>query len=262
MALLKISKLQIAIGENTLVHDVSFSLCPAEILVIVGESGSGKTLIGRTISGTLDVKEFTINGEIEFENKLLGRIGRLRKVGVPGKDIAVIMQNPMTAFNPSIRMKHQLIESYMLHYKVSKKEALDKARVALNHVGLDDFNRIQNSYPFQLSGGMLQRVMIAITLMTEPKIIIADEPTTAVDPFNREMILDEMIKLKKQGISIVFITHDFYAVKKIANKVLVLNKGKLVEFASRDDVLLNPQNEYTKSLIFADSILKMEQHYA
>ena len=233
-------------------QNLSFDLPAKEILCIVGESGSGKSLCAQTIMGLLPSVIGIEKGEILFEklNLLTADKGKLRNLR--GQRIAMIFQEPMTALNPSMRIGDQIMEVFEAHDLLTPQERKTSAIKLATEVGLPDPERIIQSYPHQLSGGQRQRAMIAMALALEPKVLIADEPTTALDVTTQAQILRLIREIQqRRGMSVIFITHDFGVVADIADKVLVLQKGVVVEQGIARDVLQNPSHPYTQALIAA-----------
>ncbi len=255
--LLKVENLSISLpsrSERTLaVNNVNFKLNQSEILCIVGESGSGKSMIANSIMSLLPQGIEVINGKIWFDNKELVSLKEKEKVKLRGPEIAMIFQEPMTALNPLMTIENQLNESLIEHkiYK-NKKQCSSKIDSMLLDVGLTDLKRIRKSYPFNLSGGQRQRVMIAMALSLSPKILIADEPTTALDVTTQAQILNLIKSLQnKYHMGVIFITHDFGVVADISDRIIVMEKGVMVEEGTHDNVLNNPEHSYTKMLISA-----------
>ena len=243
--ILTIKDLSIEVRESKkcILKEASLAVQEGQIFVLIGESGSGKSMMIKTLMGIINRKNMNVTGNVFYaQQDLLSLNEKERRKHAP--DIALIMQNPMTAFNPSMRIGKQMT----LNLSKKKVDLKDKAKQALQAVNLDaEF--VMNAYPHELSGGMLQRVMIAIALMSDAKILIADEPTTALDVITQEYVLDEFLKLKKEGKTLFLVTHDFYVAKKIADCVGVIKNGTIIESGTIDEVFQNPKNEYTKLLI-------------
>jgi len=234
------------------VDDISFEIEKNQTLALVGESGSGKSVTAMSILKLLPYPKAThpSNSKIIFEGKnILGLdSGRLRQVR--GNIVSMIFQEPMTSLNPFHRVGDQIIEAIITHNKTSKKEAQNKAFELLELVEIPDLSRRFKSFPHELSGGQRQRVMIAMALVNNPKLLIADEPTTALDVTIQAQILDLMSKLQKEfGMSILFITHDLGLVDKFSDKVAVMKEGKIVEIGETKKVFTNPKEAYTKLLL-------------
>jgi len=236
------------------VNDVSFHINKKETLGIVGESGSGKSVSALSIMRLIPSPGVISNGEINYYTN--GSVRDLLKVGerdmqhIRGNEISMIFQEPMTSLNPVFSCGNQVMESIILHQGLSTRLAREKTLELFNKVLLPDPNRILNSYPHELSGGQKQRVMIAMAMSCNPKVLIADEPTTALDVTVQKNILDLMLKLKdEENMAIVFITHDLSVIAEIADKLIVLYKGKIVETGPVFDIFTNPQHPYTKGLL-------------
>ena len=236
------------------VNDVSFQINKKETLGIVGESGSGKSVSALSIMRLIPRPGFISNGEINYHAN--GSVKDLLKVGesdiqhIRGNEISMIFQEPMTSLNPVFNCGNQVMESIILHQGLSVKLAREKTIELFNKVQLPDPKRILKAYPHELSGGQKQRVMIAMAMSCNPKVLIADEPTTALDVTVQKNILDLMLKLKDdEDMAIVFITHDLAVISEIADKLIVLYKGKIVEQGPVFDIFTNPQHPYTKGLL-------------
>ncbi|MCK4288295.1 MAG: ABC transporter ATP-binding protein, partial [Bacteroidales bacterium] len=238
------------------VDDISFSLKKGEVLGIVGESGSGKSVTALSIMRLIQTPPGKIiSGDINYYdpsgNKIdLSLLSKKNIQSFRGKKIAMIFQEPMTSLNPVYTCGNQIVEAIRQHQNISKKKAKEKTIELFNEVLLPRPNDIFSSYPHQLSGGQKQRVMIAMALSNNPRILIADEPTTALDVTVQKTILELMKNLqKKYGMSIIFITHDLGVIAEIANTVLVMYKGKIVERGKLEGIFKNPQHPYTKGLL-------------
>ncbi len=240
-------------GVTEAVKDVSFSLEPGEIMGIVGESGSGKSVTCYSILGLIPKPPGEIvNGHALFHGQDLLKMNESELRAIRGRKISMIFQDPMTSLNPFMRIGKQIIEAILIHEQVSKAEARKRAIEALKEVGIKDAESRIDAYPHEFSGGMRQRVMIAMALATEPEIIIADEPTTALDVTIQKQILDLLKSIQaKRELTIIFITHDLAVIKSLANHVIVMQKGVIKEEGSADQVFNSPQNDYTKKLLSA-----------
>jgi peptide/nickel transport system ATP-binding protein len=233
-------------------QDLSFELRPKEILCIVGESGSGKSLCAQTIMGLLPGVIGIERGTIDFDGIDLVTASPERLRALRGKRVAMIFQEPMTALNPSMRIGEQIAEVFEAHDLLTVRERKLRAVALASEVGLPDPQRIVRSYPHQLSGGQRQRAMIAMALALEPSLLIADEPTTALDVTTQAQILRLIRDIQqRRGMSVVFITHDFGVVADIADRVLVLQRGVVIEQGSTHAVLSDPRQDYTKALLAA-----------
>lgn len=245
-------------GAATLVEDINFELKRGEVLGLVGESGCGKTVTSMSILQLLNQKTTTIEGSILLQGRELNGLGENGMREVRGKDIAFIMQNPMNAFTPVFTIGHQFIETIRSHTKWNKKQATELAIEAMHHVNLPDPSKLLKHYPFQLSGGMLQRVMIAMAACLHPAVIIADEPTTALDVNNQKKVLQHLDQIRSEyGSSILLISHDLGVIAEMADEVAVMQNGRIVEKAGVFQLFDEPQHEYTKKLLNARSILNL-----
>lgn len=238
-------------GGPALVHSVSFALEHSKCLGIMGESGSGKSLTCKAILGLLPAKTFAVSGDITFCGQKLDTLNMRSMNAIRGKDIAIIMQNPMTAFDPAFKLGNQIIETIQAHLPVKKHEAFEMAVCQLEKMKLPRVKDLMNSYPHTLSGGMLQRTMIAIALMMSPKLIIADEATTALDISTQAVILTEFQRIRELGIAMLIVSHDFGVVAQLADDLIVMKRGNIVESGRTSDVLLHPQTAYTRELMDA-----------
>ena len=252
--ILLVKNLSISFGNNKtqveVIHDISFEINENEILGVVGESGSGKSVTSMAVLGLLPKKTSQVKGEILFEgrNLILEKEKQLQKIR--GKDIAMIFQEPMSALNPSMKCGSQVCEILQQHLKVSYSEARKETLRLFEKVKLPRPNAIFSSYPHQVSGGQMQRVMIAMAIACEPEILIADEPTTALDVTVQKDIIALLKELQeKTKMSIIFITHDLSLISEIAHRVLVMYKGQIVEQGPVATIFNNPKHNYTKALI-------------
>jgi ABC-type microcin C transport system duplicated ATPase subunit YejF len=257
MALLNVSNLQVCFhtrnGTTVAVEDMNFELEAGQVLGIVGESGSGKSVACYSLLGLIPTPPGKVErGSAIFAGKDLLQMSESELRLVRGNKICMVFQDPMTCLNPYMRIVDQLIEPLRLHRKLSKRDARLAAIAALIEVGIDDAETRINDYPHQFSGGMRQRVMIAMALITEPELLIADEPTTALDVTVQAQIL-ELIKTLQQthNLAVIFITHDLGVAASMANNILVMEKGVVVEQGSTRSIFENPQHEYTKKLLSA-----------
>lgn len=253
---LSIEKLHVPLpqgGDRSFaVEDLSLSVSTGEILCVVGESGSGKSLTALAAMGLLPRNLRKPSGEVEFEGQNLLTIDEQTRRSITGRRIAMIFQEPMAALNPIFRIGEQVSETFEIHTDLSKRAIRDRVIDLFREVQLPNPEQIYHSYPHQLSGGQCQRVMIATALALDPSVLIADEPTTALDVTTQAQILKLMLELRaKHDTGIIFITHDFGVVAEIADRVAVMQMGKLVEIGTRDEVLNNPQQDYTKKLLAA-----------
>ncbi|MBM2324010.1 MULTISPECIES: ABC transporter ATP-binding protein [Marivita] len=256
MSLLAIDNLSIALPKGAdrelAVKDVSFTLDKGEVLCIVGESGSGKSMSANALMGLLPEGVTPSAGSIHFENRDLLTLSDDEMMSLRGKDISMIFQEPLSALNPLMRVGDQIAEVFEAHDLLTPTERRKRALELLHEVGLPDPDTTIRAYPFQLSGGQRQRVVIAMALALEPKILIADEPTTALDVTTQAQILDLIEDLRmRHGMAVLFITHDFGVVADIADRVIVMQHGEVVEAGEAETVLLNPTHAYTRALLDA-----------
>ena len=236
--------------ENTVVHDIDFSLYENEILAIVGESGSGKSVTSKAIMGLLQDKNTHIKGRINFEETSLLSLSSKEFAKLRGNDIAMIFQEPMSALNPSLSCGFQVAEILLHHKKVSASEVKKEVLQLFEKVKLPRPQDMYTSYPHQISGGQMQRVVIAMAIACKPKLLIADEPTTALDVTVQKEILQLLKDLQKQtGMSMLFISHDLALVCELADRVLVMYKGDIVEKGTVKEIFEAPKKPYTKALL-------------
>ena len=230
---------------------VSFDMAHGETLALVGESGSGKSVASLAIMGLLPKENASIvGGEIRFQGEDLCNKSEKQRRKLRGREIAMIFQNPMTSLNPVQKVKHQIAEVLTLHKNLTEKAAQTQALQQLLEVGMTDLSRVAESYPHQLSGGQQQRVMIAMALACEPKLMIADEPTTALDVTIQKQVLELIAQLqKKHQMALLFITHDLALVRQIAQNVVVLRQGKVREYGTTEAIFNQPQDQYTRALM-------------
>lgn len=234
------------------IRDLSFYVNQGETVCIVGESGCGKSVTTLAIMDLLPNNGEVVSGSIKLNEIELTKLNKKERNAFRGRDMGMIFQEPMTALNPLLTIGYQLTENIMLHRKVDKKNATEIAIHYLNVVGISNPTERLKQYPFQLSGGLRQRVMIAMVISVKPKLLIADEPTTALDVTIQKQVLNLMNKLKKDiDAGILFITHDLGVVAEIADRVIVLYAGRKVEEASVEDLFNNPKHPYTIGLMNA-----------
>ena len=245
-------------GTVKAVNGVSFAVDKGEILAVVGESGSGKSVTSLSVMGLIRDPGRVAGGEILFNGENLLKKNTKEMQAVRGDKISMIFQKPMTSLNPVYRIKDQIMETILTHTTMSKKEALDRAIQMLDLVGIPAPEQRVNDYPHQMSGGMRQRVMIAMALACDPELLIADEPTTALDVTIQAQILDLINRLReKLGMAVLLITHDLGVVAETADKVVVMYCGRVVEQASVEQLFTKPLHPYTQGLL--DSIPKMDE---
>ena len=237
-------------GEVKALNGVSFSMETGEVLGIVGESGSGKSVTAYSIMGLTAYPGKLVGGSIYFNGHQVEKMTEKEFRKMRGNEVSIIFQDPMTSLNPVYTIGNQIIEVIRLHTNKTKAEAYERAKELLELVGINEPEKRLKQHPHELSGGMRQRVMIAIALACEPKLLIADEPTTALDVTIQAQILDLMKELRqKLGMSIIMITHDLGVVASICEKIAVMYAGHIVEYGTTDEIFYQPSHEYTKGLI-------------
>lgn len=243
--LLDVRELKISF-QKPVVHGISFTLLKGETLAFVGESGSGKSLTAQAIL----LPQGKVEGEILFDGENLLHKSKKEMRSIQGAKIGMVFQDPLTSLNPTLTIGTQIQEVLQAHQKISKKEALFKTTDLLHQVGIPDPQKRIHFYPFQLSGGMQQRALIAMAIACSPSLLIADEPTTALDVTIQAQILDLFHKLKTQnGMGLLFITHDLAVAASIADKICVMQNGHIVEAGSAVQVFKNPSHPYTQQLL-------------
>lgn len=237
-------------GEVKALNGVSFSMEEGEVLGIVGESGSGKSVTAYSVMGLTAYPGKLVGGTIRFNGHQIDEMTEKDFRKIRGNEVSIIFQDPMTSLNPVYTIGNQIEEVILLHTDKTKKEAQERAKELLELVGINEPEKRLKQYPHELSGGMRQRVMIAIALACEPKLLIADEPTTALDVTIQAQILELMQSLReKLGMSIIMITHDLGVVASMCEKIAVMYAGHIVEYGTADEIFYNPKHEYTKGLI-------------
>lgn len=248
------------ISLDLISHDIVTSLLKGlnlkigygERIVLAGESGSGKTLTALSLTKNLPQEMKIVSGSVEFLSQDLLRVEERKLERIRGKEISYIFQEPSAYLNPVLLVKDQIQEAIMLHQNLSKKESLIKTEELLSFVHLDDAKRVMDSYPHQLSGGMNQRVFIAMSLACNPKLLIADEPTTSLDVTIESQILNLIVELQREkGFSLLFITHNLSIAQKIADRIYVMHQGQIVEEGNREEIFLKPKHFHTRELIEA-----------
>lgn len=247
-------QVELHIGKETvpLLKPLDLTLGRGKVLGLVGESGSGKSMTCHAILRLLNPQHMRVEGSVRLNGRELSALRAEDMRRIRGKDIGFIMQNPMNAFTPVFTIGSQFIETLRTHSKLSKSQAKEMALTALADMNLPDPGRIMKCYPHQLSGGMLQRVMIAISMCLQPSLLIADEPTTALDVVNQLQVLRELERLRREkGTSILLISHDLGVICQLAEEVAVMKKGEVVEQAGVHELFDRPQHEYTRMLLQA-----------
>lgn len=237
-------------GEVQAVNGVSFNLDAGKVLGIVGESGSGKSVTAYSIMQILADNGRITSGEILYKGEDISRWSESKMQDFRGKCCSIIFQDPMTSLNPVFTIGSQIAEAVLLHTKSSKREAMEKALEMLKLVGINEPEKRLKQYPYELSGGMRQRVMIAMALACEPDILIADEPTTALDVTIQAQILELMQSLqKKLGMAIIMVTHDLGVIAEMCDEIVVMYGGRFCERGTADEIFYNPRHEYTRGLL-------------
>ncbi len=246
-------------GEVKALNGVSFSMDEGEVLGIVGESGSGKSVTAYSIMGLTAYPGRLVGGTIRFNGHKIDEMTEKEFRKIRGNEVSIIFQDPMTSLNPVYTIGNQITEVIKLHTDKTSAEAHARAKELLELVGINEPEKRLKQYPHELSGGMRQRVMIAIALACEPKLLIADEPTTALDVTIQAQILELMQELRKKlGMSIIMITHDLGVVASMCEKIAVMYAGHIVEYGTADEIFYEPKHEYTKGLIKSIPKLNVE----
>ena len=234
----------------TAVDRFSLQMEEGEIVGIVGESGSGKSMTAHALMGLIRRSQVTVTGRALFEGTDLLSLSREELRKVQGRDLSIIFQEPMTSLNPTMRIGKQVEESLRIHQRLSPEARKARALDAMALAGLPDRSELYRQYPHQLSGGMRQRVMIASALVLRPRLLIADEPTTALDVTIQAQILETLRDInRKEGTAILFISHDLGVIKALCSRVVVMKQGRIVEAGAVDDVFYHPREDYTRLLI-------------
>ena len=256
MAILEVQDLAVdfrtAAGVVQAVRGISFSMEQGQTLAIVGESGSGKSVTSRAIMGILTENATVRQGQVLFDGQDLLKLNQRQLCSIRGNRIAMVFQDPLSSLDPVMRIGEQIAEGIRLKLGLSPRAARKKALALLAEVGIRDPERCYRQFPHQLSGGMRQRIVIAIALAADPEILICDEPTTALDVTIQAQILELLERLKQQRkLSILFITHDFGVVANVADRIGVMYAGKLVEYGTSREIFYDPRHPYTKALLAA-----------
>ena len=252
-AILKVENLNVTLRHRRvskkLVEDVSFEVHPGECLGILGESGSGKSMTVKSVLGLLD-KNFQVSGSAIFDGQDLLKETKEELRRLRGSRITMVLQNPMTCFDPLYRIGNQMAETFATHTSWNVQEIRSRCLEILDQMRIRNGEEVLEKYPHQLSGGMLQRIMIGIAMALQPELLIADEPTTAIDAITQYEILEEFIRIKKQkNTAMLFITHDLGAISKVADRILVMNSGHVVDSGSFDHILKHADDPYTRMLV-------------
>ena len=252
-AILKVENLNVTLRHRRvskkLVEDVSFEVHPGECLGILGESGSGKSMTVKSVLGLLD-KNFQVSGSAIFDGQDLLKETKEELRRLRGSRITMVLQNPMTCFDPLYRIGNQMAETFATHTSWNAQEIRSRCLEIIDQMRIRNGEEVLEKYPHQLSGGMLQRIMIGIAMALQPELLIADEPTTAIDAITQYEILEEFIRIKKQkNTAMLFITHDLGAISKVADRILVMNSGHVVDSGSFDHILKHADDPYTRMLV-------------
>ena len=252
-AILKVENLNVTLhhrrASKKLVKNVSFEVRPGECLGILGESGSGKSMTVKSVLGLLD-KNFQVSGNAIFDGQDLLKESKEELRRLRGSRITMVLQNPMTCFDPLYRIGNQMAETFATHTSWNAQEIRTHSLEILEQMRIRNGEEVLEKYPHQLSGGMLQRIMIGIAMALQPELLIADEPTTAIDAITQYEILEEFIRIKKQkNTAMLFITHDLGAISRVADRILVMNSGHVVDSGSFDHILKHADDPYTRMLV-------------
>ena len=252
-AILKVESLNVKLhhrrASKKLVENVSFEVRPGECPGILGESGSGKSMTVKSVLGLLD-KNFQVSGSAIFDGQDLLKESKEELRRLRGSRITMVLQNPMTCFDPLYRIGNQMAETFATHTSWNAQEIRTRSLGILEQMRIRNGEEVLEKYPHQLSGGMLQRIMIGIAMALQPELLIADEPTTAIDAITQYEILEEFIRIKKQkNTAMLFITHDLGAISRVADRILVMNSGHVVDSGSFDHILKHADDPYTRMLV-------------
>ncbi|MDE6816267.1 MAG: ABC transporter ATP-binding protein [Lachnospiraceae bacterium] len=249
------------VGEVKALNDVSIHLREGEVLGIVGESGSGKSVTAYSLMGLTAHPGKLVGGSLMFNGHQIDQMSDKEMRKIRGNEISIIFQDPMTSLNPVYTVGNQIMEAIRYHTDKSKAQAKERARELLELVGINEPDKRLKQYPHELSGGMRQRIMIAMALACEPKLLIADEPTTALDVTIQAQILELMMELKeKLGMAIIMITHDLGVVASMCERIAVMYAGKIVEYGTVDDIFYRAKHQYTKGLIRSIPRIDTKEH--
>ena len=250
--LLKVDHVTISYNGEPTVQDVSFELKQGEILGIVGESGSGKSTIIKAVMGLLGEEGLVTKGDIWYKGENLTDMSEKKLRRYLGTEIGMVFQDCKAALCPVRKIGVQIHEAVSEHERITKKETRRRAGEIMKKIGMDDYERVLDSYPFELSGGMQQRVGIAAAMLLNPKILMADEPTSALDVTVQKQVVEEMLMVRETfGTSIVLVTHNMGVIRAMADKVLVLHEGEIMEYGVTKEVFEHPGSVYTKKLLAA-----------
>ena len=263
-AILKVESLNVKLhhrrASKKLVEDVSFEVRPGECLGILGESGSGKSMTVKSVLGLLD-KNFQVSGSAIFDGQDLLKESKEELRRLRGSRITMVLQHPLTCFDPLDRIGNQMAATFATHTSWNAQEIRTRSLGILEQMRIRNGEEVLEKYPHQLSGGMLQRIMIGIAMALQPELLIADEPTTAIDAITQYEILEEFIRIKKQkNTAMLFITHDLGAISRVADRILVMNSGHVVDSGSFDHILKHADDPYTRMLVEKRSAVMHRYH--
>ena len=257
-SLLRVEHVTISYNGIPTVEDVSFELQQGEILGIVGESGSGKSTIVKAIMGLLGEEGLVTRGDIWYKGENLTDMSEKKLRKLLGTEIGMVFQDCKSALCPVRKIGAQIYEAVSEHEKISKKEVRERAGEIMKKIGLDDSDRVLDSYPFELSGGMNQRVGICTAMIMRPKLLLADEPTSALDVTVQKQVVEELLFMREEyNTAMILVTHNIGVVRMMADRVLVLQDGHVREYGETENVLENPQDSYTKKLM--ESVLRLKK---
>lgn len=257
-SLLRVEHVTISYNGKPMVEDVSFEVKQGEILGIVGESGSGKSTIIKAIMGLLGEEGLVTRGDIWYKGENLTDMSEKKLRKLLGTEIGMVFQDCKAALCPVRTIGAQIYEAVSEHEKISKKEARKRAGEIMKKIGLDDSDRVLDSYPFELSGGMNQRVGICTAMIMRPKLLLADEPTSALDVTVQKQVVEELLFMREEyNTAMILVTHNIGVVRMMADRVLVLQNGHVREYGETENVLENPQDSYTKKLM--ESVLRLKK---
>lgn len=257
MSVLSYENVDISYNGNTVVKNINFKLAEGEILGIVGESGSGKSTVLKAAMNLLGKGGLVTRGDIWFKGMDIPDLPDKQMRRINGPEIGMIFQNSGSAFCPIRTVGDQLYEAMCAHERISKAEFKNKATELFEKIGFNDVQRILKSYPFELSGGMQQRVGVAAAMLMNPKVLLADEPTSALDVSIQRLVIDEMLKVRELfGTSMIIVSHNIGVIGAMADNVIVMKDGQMIEYGKKDDVINCPKEEYTKTLMSAVPRLK------
>ncbi len=238
------------------IDGISFEIGRGKVFGLLGESGSGKSTICNAVLGLLDSAAVQMSGSILLHGKEILPLFWDEREKINGKEIGVILQSPMSAFNPCMKIKGHFIETICTHLLCSKRDAVLYGIELLCKVGLSDGQKMMNSYPFELSGGMLQRIMAAVAISLNPALIIADEPTTALDTANQKIVMELLsFVIKEYRPAMLLVSHDLGIISALADDIAVMKDGRILEYGTKTELLNNPQNDYTKELLASAGLL-------